>query len=272
MDRLYLLAAPLALFAVTFTAFIAYCVRVATGHVPRLTAVKHNQVLGPFFANFLVWLIGPIERRLLGRISPNVITVASLLLCLGAGVIVAEGELPSAVTLYVIAGILDVLDGRIARLSGKQTKSGALLDSVSDRWGELFVLTGYAWLLRDSPWLVAALAAIGGSMMVSYTRARAEGLGITASGGIMQRAERVILISLGSIAAAGISADWPSAVAPVLGVSLALCGTASCATALNRFRVAYQGLAAKEPATEPVVVPSRTRTKPKLATTQPREV
>src|SRR5580658_10550483 len=159
------------------SAFGVYCIKCWIGSSPDPAAVKHNQVLGRFLARYLVWLLGPIERRLLGRVSPNVITMTSLVLCAVTGVVVAVGELASAVALYAIAGILDVLDGRLARLSGKQTKSGALLDSVCDRWGELFVLMGYAWLLRGSPWLVASLAAIGGSMMVSYTRARGEGLG-----------------------------------------------------------------------------------------------
>jgi phosphatidylglycerophosphate synthase len=199
--------------------------------------------------------------------------VTSLLLCAVTGLVVALGELPSAVALYAIAGILDVLDGRLARLSGKQTKSGALLDSVCDRWGELFALTGYAWLLRGSPWLVASLGAIGGSMMVSYTRARGEGLGVQVSGGIMQRAERVVLVALGTLVAAWFAAS-PDAIGAVtappmdsiLGVTLALCGAASCATAVNRFLIAYRALrppavelASVQPAQPAVVEPVAVR-------------
>ena len=104
--------------------------------------------------------------------------------------------------LFTSAGILDVLDGRLARLSGQQTAAGALFDSVSDRWGEVFVFAGYAWLLRDTAWLLAVIAAMGASMMVSYTRARAEGLGVTGAGGVMQRAERVALVAAGTLIAA----------------------------------------------------------------------
>ncbi|HEX2687677.1 MAG TPA: CDP-alcohol phosphatidyltransferase family protein, partial [Kofleriaceae bacterium] len=159
-------------------AFIVYCVLCATGRAPAIHNVKHNQLFGPFFARFLVWLIGPIERLLLGRVSPNVITASSLLLCGITGAAVALGHLPGAVWLYVFAGIFDVLDGRLARLANRQTPAGALFDSVSDRWGELLVFTGYLWFLNDSPWLLTVMSAIGGSVMVSYTRARAEGLGI----------------------------------------------------------------------------------------------
>jgi phosphatidylglycerophosphate synthase len=258
VDRLYLLAPVVILLGVMLSAFAVYCIKCWVGRTPEVAAVKHNQVLGRFLARYLIWLLGPIERRLLGRVSPNVITMVSLVLCAVTGVVVACGELASAVALYAIAGILDVLDGRIARLSGKQTKSGALLDSVCDRWGELFVVMGYAWLLRGSPWLVASLAAIGGSMMVSYTRARGEGLGVQVSGGIMQRAERIVLVALGTLVAAWFAAS-PDAVggavtaAPVdsiLGVTLALCGAASCATAVNRFLIAYRAL---RPPVVPVV-------------------
>jgi CDP-diacylglycerol--glycerol-3-phosphate 3-phosphatidyltransferase len=250
VDRLYALAPIVVLLGVMVSAFLVYCVKCLLGRPPEVVAAKHNQVLGRFLARYLVWLIGPVERRLLGKLSPNVITMASLFLCAVTGVVIACGELASTVTLYVIAGILDVLDGRLARLSGKQTKSGALLDSVSDRWGELFVLIGYAWLLHGSPWLLAALAAVGGSMMVSYTRARGEGLGVQVAGGIMQRAERIVLVALGTLIAAAVEpAGGTAGVIPeILGVTLALTGAASCATAVNRFLIAYRALRAAEPA------------------------
>jgi len=188
-------------------AFVVYCALCVAGRAPVIHNVKHNQVLGPFFARFLVWLIGPLERLLIGRVSPNVITASSLLLCGVTGAAVALGHLPGAVWLYVFAGILDVLDGRLARVANQQTPAGALFDSVSDRWGELFVFAGYVWFLHDSPWLLAVMSAIGGSMMVSYTRARAEGLGVTLSGGVMQRAERIVLVAGGTLIAAWYGGD-----------------------------------------------------------------
>lgn len=233
------------LLAATFgLAFAAYCALCAVGRPPVIHNVKHNQLFGPFFARFLFWMIGPLERLLIGRVSPNAITAASLLLCGVTGAAAALGYLPGAVWFYVFAGILDVLDGRIARLSNQQTPSGALLDSVSDRWGELFVFAGYVWFLHDSPWLVAVMSAIGGSMMVSYTRARAEGLGVAVSGGVMQRAERIVLVAGGSMLAAWCGGDVETSalVEPILGVTMAICGVASTATALVRWVVAYREL------------------------------
>jgi phosphatidylglycerophosphate synthase len=237
------------LLATLCLAFAVYCGLCVAGRPPVVHQVKHNQLFGPFLAGFLVWLIGPLERLLIGRVSPNAITLGSLLLCGITGAAVALGHLPGAVWLYVFAGVLDVLDGRIARQSNQQTPCGALLDSVSDRWGELFVFAGYLWFLQDSPWLVAVMAAIGGSMMVSYTRARAESLGVTLSGGVMQRAERIVLVAGGSLIAAwcGADADAPARVDRILGITMLVCGVGSTATALSRWIVAYRELARRHP-------------------------
>lgn len=245
MVRFYLLAPALAL-AVTFVvAFIVYAALVAMGRPPAVRAVKHNELFGPFFASFLVWVISPFERLLVGRVSPNTITAASLAMCAITGFAAALGHLPGAVWLYAFAGILDVLDGRLARHAGKQTAAGALFDSVSDRWGELFVFAGYGWLLHDSPWILAVFAAIGGSTMVSYTRARAEGLGLSVAGGLMQRAERIVLVAGGTLLAAWYGIDDPDTAATILGATMLLCGVASTGTAINRWITAYRQLAAR---------------------------
>ena len=219
-------------------AFAVYCVLRGMGKA-HPQAVKHDRVFGPFLAGFLIWLIGPVERRLIGRVSPNVITVVSLLMCAATGAAAGIGALGAAAWLYGLAGILDILDGRIARLGNNQTAAGALLDSVADRWGELFVFAGYTWFLRESPWLLVALGAFGGSVMVSYTRARAEGLGVALSTGIMQRAERIVLVAVGTLAAAAVdapTAEW------IVGVTMATTGTLSVGTALSRWHTAYKML------------------------------
>jgi len=245
VDRFFLLAPAILLLATFCLAFVVYCALCVVGRPPVVHNVKHNQFFGPFFASFLVWLIGPLERLLIGRVSPNVITASSLLLCGITGAAVALGHLAGAVWLYAFAGILDVLDGRLARQANQQTPAGALFDSVSDRWGELLVFAGYVWYLHDSPWLLAVMAAIGGSMMVSYTRARAEGLGIELSGGVMQRAERIVLVASGTLIAAwyGGEFDTASLIEPIIGVTMLICGVASTVTAINRWVVAYRELA-----------------------------
>ena len=112
MDRFYLLAPAFVLAAVMCAAFLLYCGLYAIGRPPQLAAVKHNQLLGPFMAGFLVWVIGPIERLVIGRLSPNVITALSLVMCALTGIAAGMGQLAGVVWLYAVAGILDVLGDR----------------------------------------------------------------------------------------------------------------------------------------------------------------
>jgi phosphatidylglycerophosphate synthase len=237
--------------AILCIAFLVYCGLCLMGKTPDVGRVKHNQFFGLFLARFLVWVIGPVERLLLGRVSPNTITALSLGMCALCGVAAGLGQLAAAVWLYTVAGILDIIDGRLARLQNKQTSSGALFDSVSDRWGELFIFTGYAWYLRDSVWLLAVMGAIGSSMMVSYTRARAEGLKVELNGGLMQRAERIFLVVIGTMLAAWYGSSPSSATAAtdaatILGGTMGLCAIASTATAINRWIVAFRVLAKRD--------------------------
>jgi len=219
-------------------ALVVYAALCTFGRAPKVENVKHNQLLGPFMGGYMVWLISPIERAFVGRVSPNLVTSISLLCCAATGVVAGMGYLGTAVWLYALGGIFDLLDGRLARLANQQTKSGALFDSVSDRWAELFVFAGYAWYLRESPWLLAVLAATGSSFMVSYTRARAEGLGVELHGGAMQRAERILLITLGSLIAAWFS----GASIEIIGVVMTICAVSCTATAITRGVDAYRQL------------------------------
>ena len=240
VDRVYLFGPALGALSLLIAAMVVYAVR-----RPPVLGFKHNRLFGPFLAGYAAWLLGPVERRLMGRVSPTTITVLSLALCAAAGLVVAFGSLFAGAWLYGAAGILDILDGRLARLGQRESSAGALFDSVSDRWGELAVLSGYAWYAHGSPWLLAVMSAIAGSMMVSYTRARAEGLGAAASGGIMQRAERIVLVSLGSLIGAWFAAapEVAGIALTVVGVTMAACGVASIATALRRWVVATRSLA-----------------------------
>lgn len=250
MERLYLLAPCLALAGVFGLGLVLFAVLTALGKVDdnRSTKAKHNEFFGPFFGRYLVWMLTPIERLLVGRVSANTITAVSVLMCFVAGFAAATGHLVAAAWTFVVGGILDALDGRIARLSGGSSPAGALFDSVSDRWAELAAFTGFAWYLRDTTWMLAAMAAIAGSMMVSYTRARAEGLGINLTGGMMQRAERIVLSSIGSFIAAWFAISGnTSMVQIVLGSTLLLCGVLSIGTALSRWWRAYSELTKREP-------------------------
>jgi phosphatidylglycerophosphate synthase len=241
-----------ALFSAAF--FVAMLVVFAgltfAGRAPVPAKLKSNPVFGPFWAGYAIWIFGPLERALIyGRVSPTWVTASSMASCLVAGVAVAFGHLAIGAWMYIIGGILDLLDGRLARAQNLDSRAGALFDSVADRWAELAMFVGYAWFLRDDEgWLLAALGASAGSMMVSYTRARCESLGVDQKGGAMQRAERMILVAVGTLVAAwfGVEADTAYLVEPTLGIALGLCGVLSVGTAIGRWRDGHRALVAKD--------------------------
>lgn len=240
--------APAAVLVGFFLAmFAVYAVRVARGRALALGTIKANPVLNAFWAGFLVWLVRPLERGLVARnVSPNALTALSLAACVGAGFAVAFDRIAIGAWLYIAGGILDVMDGRLARALHRESRGGALFDSVADRWAELALYTGFAWTLRDDDaWLLAVMAAIAGSLMTSYTRARGEGLGIQLRGGAMQRAERILIVSVGMLVAAGLGASpaTEAYVPATLGISLAVCGGLSIGTALRRWIDGQRALA-----------------------------
>ncbi len=145
------------------------------------------------------WLMRPLWRGLVAaRIAPNTITTVALCVALLAGVSVAYGRFALGGWLYMASGALDFLDGRVARAAHRETRGGAVLDSVVDRYGESALLVGLAWHYRGSATLLAALLALTGSLFVPYLRARGEAIGIVMKDvGFMQRAERVVVLGLG---------------------------------------------------------------------------
>jgi CDP-diacylglycerol--glycerol-3-phosphate 3-phosphatidyltransferase len=140
------------------------------------------------------------------RITPNALTASGVLLCGVASVLVlfeSRNELLFfwlAALVFVVGSLLDVLDGALARAGGKTTPFGAFLDSTTDRISEGFMLTAIAYILarHHHPVFVAvAVTAVAGSFLVSYTRAKAEALGLRGDVGIGSRAERVVVITAG---------------------------------------------------------------------------
>ncbi|HUH01796.1 MAG TPA: CDP-alcohol phosphatidyltransferase family protein [Kofleriaceae bacterium] len=219
---------------------------------------KFSEIIGPFLTRYALWVLQPVERSMVRlNISPNVLTFASLLVCAGAGAAIGAGLLATGAWLYASAGVLDILDGRLARATNQQSRAGAFLDSVADRWGELFVFAGFAWYLRGSDWLAVVMFAVAGSIMVSYTRARGEALGIEIDGGTMQRAERVSLVSIGTLCTAFFNAAEGTQEygAHVIGAALLIVAVASCGTAVHRWMIGYRMLKAREDSARVVIEP-----------------
>jgi phosphatidylglycerophosphate synthase/putative flippase GtrA len=174
----------------------------------------------------------------LSGLPPMAITTLSVLLAVGAAVVASSGSFALAGWLYLASGLCDVLDGRLARAQGSASKSGAVLDSVLDRYSDAAIILGLAWYYRSTWVLAVALTALVGSLLVPYVRARAEGLGVTASVGLMARPERVVV--LGSALALSpivdalvfIGPSWPSFGLTV--IALCFIALATQATALYR--------------------------------------
>ena len=144
------------------------------------------------------------------RVTPNALTAGGVTLCVLASILVYfeyRNELLFfwlGAVLFVVGSVLDILDGALARAGGKATPFGAFIDSTTDRISEGFMLGAIALVLtRDGSELGVALtvAAIAGSFLVSYTRARAEALGLRGDVGIGSRAERVVVITIGLVLA-----------------------------------------------------------------------
>jgi len=151
--------------------------------------------------------IGGLART---RITPNALTTAGVSLCLGAAVVAYfeyRDELLFywlAAAIFVVGSILDILDGALARAGGKTTPFGSFLDSTTDRVGEGAMLGAIALIFSrhgNEVALAATIAAIAGSFLVSYTRAKAEGLGLRGDVGLGSRAERVVVITAGLVLA-----------------------------------------------------------------------
>jgi CDP-diacylglycerol--glycerol-3-phosphate 3-phosphatidyltransferase len=158
-----------------------------------------------------------MERLARTRVSPNALTAAGVILCAVAAVVVYfeyRSEIIAfwiGAVLFVIGSVLDILDGALARRSGKGTPFGAFLDSTTDRISEGFMLGAIALVFsRDGNQVAVAFtfAAVAGSFLVSYTRARAEALGLKGDVGIGSRAERVVVIVAGLVLAPWGALPW----------------------------------------------------------------
>jgi CDP-diacylglycerol--glycerol-3-phosphate 3-phosphatidyltransferase len=160
-----------------------------------------------FTTRFEAWVRRHAEALLtaLGRspLTPNQVTVAGVALTFFAAGLVAFGHLRWAGVVLIFAGTCDILDGALARSTNKSYSYGAFLDSTVDRYSEGAVYLGLAayFLSVDGPWerwlVLATLAALAGSFLVSYVRARAQSLGFACKSGLFQRPERVVVTVIG---------------------------------------------------------------------------
>jgi CDP-diacylglycerol--glycerol-3-phosphate 3-phosphatidyltransferase len=184
--------------------------------------------------------LGPVGSSL-GRtgISADHLTATGLVLAAACAVAVGSGHLGIGLFLLVASAVPDVLDGAVAKAANRASPRGAFFDSVADRVSDSLVLGGLAWYLaarRHSVIAVLPFAVCAASMLVSYERARAESLGYTAKGGLMERAERLIAV--------GVALAFRVVMVPVLWAMLAL----TLFTAVQRFVMVWRQASERPPA------------------------
>ena len=168
--------------------------------------------------------IGQLLRR--SGLTPDHLTVVGLLIGIGAAFVLGAGHLRWGLVLVILAAVPDLLDGALAKASGASSQRGAFFDSTVDRATDIVLLGSVARYLvqhQDLRASVLAFAVMGAPSLISYQRAKAESLGLDAKGGLMERAERVVLLCIGLL--------WEPLLVPVLWIMLAL----TLLTAVQRF-------------------------------------
>jgi CDP-diacylglycerol--glycerol-3-phosphate 3-phosphatidyltransferase len=165
------------------------------------------------------------ERLIESRLTPNAISLTGFVLNVAAAALVVGRLFFLAGIAFIVGSIMDTLDGRYSRMSGKGTPFGAFLDSTLDRLEEGIVLTAVAAYFasrNDEVAVAAVVVAVLGSLMVSYTRARAEALGVACKVGLATRPVRVVILSIGLLFAKGAGLGDFELLAPSVYVLAAL--------------------------------------------------
>jgi CDP-diacylglycerol--glycerol-3-phosphate 3-phosphatidyltransferase len=166
------------------------------------------------------------------EVSPNTVTLTGLFITILSAVAFTVGYIRPGGFLVLLGGLCDTFDGSIARSTGRTTRYGAFFDSVIDRYSELvmfFGVTAHFIRINDYQTAIVLFFALCGSIMVSYCRARAESLGFDAKAGIMQRAERIILLGFGALIHVA-----------ALKIAIWIIAILSNLTALQRIRQVYR--------------------------------
>jgi CDP-diacylglycerol--glycerol-3-phosphate 3-phosphatidyltransferase len=165
------------------------------------------------------------DRLIESRLTPNAISMTGLVLNLAAAALVLGEHFVLGGVAFIVGSIMDTLDGRYSRMSGKGTQFGAFLDSTLDRIEEGIVLAAVAYYFAEHGDSVAAAACVVtvlGSLMVSYTRARAEALGVECKVGVATRPVRVVILSIGLVFGANELIDGVELLEPAVYVMAAL--------------------------------------------------
>jgi phosphatidylglycerophosphate synthase len=225
-----------------FVGLIAFSLRSAIWgltHDRDIEASGRTMLIGVYLRNYFSFVIRPLWWVVSASgISPNGITTLAMLVGGASGVAVALGHFALGGWLFILSGILDTLDGKLARARGRVTPAGAAFDSLLDRYADGAVLVGLAVYFRGSWVLLPTLAAIFGTSMVPYVRAKAESFGVAMKDGLMQRPERVmtlgVAVALSPIVEALLPATHAHPTQRLASIGIVLLAVTSNATAIGR--------------------------------------
>jgi CDP-diacylglycerol--glycerol-3-phosphate 3-phosphatidyltransferase len=226
----------LSVLAVAFLSMPIYALVGSKGRDPHDMENRGSFVLGSFARRWFYWFLWPVERTALAlRIGPLFFNLLGVAFGGIAALCFATGSVSVGGWMVLLGGVADILDGRIARALGVADRRGAFLDSTLDRFAEFAAFIGLAVLFRGSELaLVLVVTALGGSLLVSYARARGESVGVVCKLGVMQRAERLLVVGFGAILDPTVSAWLGRDTGALLVPALGLVAVGTVATAVFR--------------------------------------
>lgn len=203
---------------------------------PLESAARGTFVLGSFVRSWFLWFIGPgVRLAVMLGLSPTFFNVTGAVLGAASGAAFAAGIPVLGGWLILLGGVADIFDGRIARSQGLASPRGAFLDSTLDRFAEVGVFAGLAVYFHGQPLMAMAVAlALGGSLLVSYTRARGESQGVVCKVGVMQRAERLLLLGFAGLLDSAISGGLGQPPGTVLALVVWIIAVGTIGTAIYR--------------------------------------
>ncbi len=237
----------LAALAVTVAVLAAYAVSLAIfgrPSVERLDNEPGTVLLGRFPIEAFHWAARGVGRALVRTgVSPDFLTIVSVVVAALAVPLAAKGRFEAAGVLFALGSVFDALDGIVARSRGAASDAGEMLDATVDRYADALGFIGLAIFYRDSDWrLAVVIAALVGSMMVSYVRAKGEALGISLPPGLMRRPERIAYLTLALLLGPTVS-SWLVPNDPSRPVTLLVVALIAVLSNISALRLLVEGRA-----------------------------
>jgi CDP-diacylglycerol--glycerol-3-phosphate 3-phosphatidyltransferase len=193
-DWIYL-AALGALFLIPFAVYSALLAAGRVAPPPGRAGGGGRRLLGPLLVGFYYWMLGPLVRLIVRTpLAPNHVTAAALVGAAAAAVAIATGHFAAASALLVGGATLDMIDGQLARAKGMGSRRGAFFDSTIDRIADGLIFGGCVVYYAGGPMMYVALLALVMCFTISYARSRGESLGLSGAEGLMQRADRIVIL------------------------------------------------------------------------------